>query len=232
MKKKFPALFLATMILFNSASMISASDSTVQYTANVEKAIAGERFDVTIAFNDISDAVCYAVMVDDNVLSASGISFVESVEIGENKAALFAPDPNDPNDVAAAYGNPVLLHGDYVRYTFEVPETAAEGSEISISFRTVVYDANNKEISHTDVETLTLIVEKPVPAFVKGDIDLSGFVDIADAMLLFQHSMVPAFYPIEYTGRIDLNLDGALDIADAMLLFQYSMLPDLFPIPD
>ena len=63
-----------------------------------------------------------------------------------------------------------------------------------------------------------------------GDIDGNGVVDINDALLLFQHSMVPDIYPITYEGNVDFDKNGVLDINDCLLLFQYSMLPDLYPI--
>ncbi|MBR5870370.1 MAG: leucine-rich repeat protein, partial [Clostridia bacterium] len=68
------------------------------------------------------------------------------------------------------------------------------------------------------------------PKDLLGDINLDGSVDIADAQLLFMHSMLPDLYPIDYTGNIDYTGDGAVDIADAQYLFMYSMLPDLYPI--
>ena len=65
---------------------------------------------------------------------------------------------------------------------------------------------------------------------VLGDINGDLTVDMDDAVLLFQHSMLPELYPISYTGNTDFNNSGAVDIDDAILLFQYSMLPDLYPI--
>lgn len=69
--------------------------------------------------------------------------------------------------------------------------------------------------------------ETPVKA---GDINCDDTVDINDAMVLFQHSMLPEMFPIDYPGSADFNGDGAVDINDAMRLFQHSMLPDIFPL--
>jgi len=63
-----------------------------------------------------------------------------------------------------------------------------------------------------------------------GDIDMNGAVDIADAIVLFRHSMLPDLYPIAYSGDVDFTNDGLVDIVDAIRLFQYSMLPDLYPL--
>ena len=79
--------------------------------------------------------------------------------------------------------------------------------------------------------TVMLKAEEPeVPAQLLGDINLDGSVDISDAQLLFQYSMMPDFYPIGYKGNVDFNGDGNVDIADAQRLFQYSMMPDFYPI--
>lgn len=79
--------------------------------------------------------------------------------------------------------------------------------------------------------TLVGTPETPeTPKSIPGDITGDSKVDINDAMLLFQHTMLPSMFPISYTGSIDFNGDGSVDINDAMRLFQYSMLPNLFPL--
>ena len=68
------------------------------------------------------------------------------------------------------------------------------------------------------------------PAYTKGDINGDGSLDLADAILLFQHTMLPDLYPINYPGNPDFTKDDSVDLADAILLFKHSMLPDLYPI--
>ncbi len=70
-----------------------------------------------------------------------------------------------------------------------------------------------------------------VKVYQKGDIDLNGAVDIQDANLLFNHSMLPNTFEIEYPGIIDFTEDGIIDIDDATLLFNHSMVPDHVPLP-
>lgn len=65
---------------------------------------------------------------------------------------------------------------------------------------------------------------------ILGDINADGLVDIQDAMTLFQHSMMPDVYTIDYPGMIDFDKNETLDLADALYLFQHSMMPDQFPI--
>jgi hypothetical protein len=68
------------------------------------------------------------------------------------------------------------------------------------------------------------------PAYIKGDINGDGSVDIADALSLFMFSMLPEQYPLDYAGNSDFTGDGNVDIADALRVFMYSMLPDQYPL--
>jgi len=65
---------------------------------------------------------------------------------------------------------------------------------------------------------------------VCGDVSGDHVVDFQDALLLFQHMMVPGLYPLNYPGSIDFNEDGVIDIGDSLRLYQHAMLPDLYPI--
>jgi hypothetical protein len=80
-----------------------------------------------------------------------------------------------------------------------------------------------------DVEVWGTLIEVE-PDYVIGDLDASGVVDIEDAILLFNHSMLGDLYPIDYAGDIDFDASGEVDIEDAILLFNHSVLPDLYPI--
>jgi len=65
---------------------------------------------------------------------------------------------------------------------------------------------------------------------ILGDMNGDEIVDISDALMLFQHCMLPDVYSIDYPGTLDLDKSGIVDIRDAMRLFQYSMLPNMYPI--
>ena len=69
-----------------------------------------------------------------------------------------------------------------------------------------------------------------LPAFLLGDIDGNEFVDLDDCLVLFQYSMFPDIYPVEYTGNMDYDHNGVVDLDDCLALFQYSMFPDIYPI--
>lgn len=114
--------------------------------------------------------------------------------------------------------------GTLLEVTFEMKGTW-ETTELSLS-DIDVSDEGGKILTPENPKNAT--VEKPKA--VKGDINGDASVDINDAILLFQHSMLPDMYPVTYPYSIDFTKDGNVDINDAILLFQYSMLPDLYPI--
>ncbi len=66
--------------------------------------------------------------------------------------------------------------------------------------------------------------------YIPGDIDGNGELDIQDALALFKYSMLPATYPLEYSGDVDFNRDGEINIQDALQLFKHSMLPSVYPL--
>ena len=81
-----------------------------------------------------------------------------------------------------------------------------------------------------EVEVWGVLEEVETPDYLVGDLDGSGVVDLADAILLFNHSMLGDIYPIDYAGNIDFTGDEVVDLADAILLFNHSMLPDIYPL--
>lgn len=231
MKKKTTAILLAA-VLSCGMPTLSAADTvyTVQYKASAGTVAPGGTFDVTVSFNGIPNAVGYAVMLDNDSLTASDVTCTKVSEIAGTKAPFFAPDPNDANDVAAAYLAPTTLNGDFIRYTFTIPANAVPGSTITLVFDDSVLDSNNMELTDSDYAEIEITVKEQQGGWVLGDINGDGSVDIKDAMTLFQHSLLPDLFPITYEGSVDFTKDGAVDIKDAIAVFQYSMLPDLFPL--
>lgn len=64
-----------------------------------------------------------------------------------------------------------------------------------------------------------------------GDINADGIVNVADALELFRYTMIPDWYPIDYSGILDFDSNGLIDLNDAVHLFRYSMMPDWYPLP-
>lgn len=63
-----------------------------------------------------------------------------------------------------------------------------------------------------------------------GDINLDDNVNSDDAIVLLQHVLFPALYPIEYRGSVDFNNDGNVNSDDAIRLLQFVLFPSLYPI--
>jgi len=68
------------------------------------------------------------------------------------------------------------------------------------------------------------------PDRLRGDINTDDALNIDDALLLFQYSMLPDVYSVDYIGKLDYTGDGEVNIDDALCLFQYSILPDVYPL--
>ena len=62
----------------------------------------------------------------------------------------------------------------------------------------------------------------------KGDINLDGYVNDEDVILLLWHTLLPDLYPIEADG--DINGDDYVNDEDVILLLWHTLLPDLYPI--
>jgi len=162
MKKRTIGVAAALIVSACAAPGLFAgnTESAVTYTQPAECVEPGGTFDVVIGFDNIDNAVGYAVMLDDSgidesVCSMLGIYFEE---IGRYPAAIFEPDPSDFNDVGAAYLNETDLDGDYVRYSITIPETAESGSVLDFAFTTKVLDKNNKDISASSETIISVTV--------------------------------------------------------------------------
>ena len=75
-----------------------------------------------------------------------------------------------------------------------------------------------------------IAIEKPDVPELPGDITGDGTLNIDDALALFQFSILPDVYPVDYRWEMDFTGDGEVDIDDALRLFQHSMLPDVYPL--
>ena len=96
---------------------------------------------------------------------------------------------------------------------------------------TAFVDADeNGVLDDGEVSATCAVTVVEAPDELLGDIDGNGSVDANDAIKLFQYSMFPSVYPIEYTGSVDFDKNGSVDSNDAIRLFQYSMFPGIYPI--
>ena len=71
------------------------------------------------------------------------------------------------------------------------------------------------------VNYIALVAEQnTAPAVLRGDVNLSGDVSVADAVLVQKHIIVSASLQVDQAGRADLNEDGIINVYDLALLKQ------------
>lgn len=63
---------------------------------------------------------------------------------------------------------------------------------------------------------------------LKGDMNVDGRLNSADAVYLLYHSLLGDAYPVQQSG--DLNGDGSVSGADAVRLLYHSLLPGQYPL--
>jgi hypothetical protein len=117
----------------------------------------------------------------------------------------------------------------YTEYAFDGETDEDEDMTDAVAFKYFrIWNKDNCD-GYGEIEIWATLVEEE-PEYLLGDITGDNSVDILDAVLLFQHSMMPEAYPVSYAGNLDVTKDGNIDINDAVLLFQYSMMPEVYPI--
>ncbi|MCA8961240.1 MAG: dockerin type I repeat-containing protein [Planctomycetes bacterium] len=85
----------------------------------------------------------------------------------------------------------------------------------------------------TLLTTLLLLfaVSAPADAFVRGDLDGAGVVDISDAISILSELFDPFAPPLTCADAADVNDDGIIDIGDAVFLLAALFQPGSDPIP-
>ena len=167
-----------------------------------------------------------------NSIAISGITYDKSImtftefsDYEHIEDLTILPPTFDEEKMAIVIGlkNAAAFDGDICTLNFKINENALEGVT-NIDASSVV------KLKSAEIPSAVASGKVNVRLQTLGDIDGNDTVDIDDAVLLFQYSMLPELYPISYAGNLDFNKDGTVDIDDAVRLFQYSMLPDLYPL--
>ncbi len=125
--------------------------------------------------------------------------------------------------IMAPLKNTAKFDGKFCAVEFKIKENAPE-CEVKINASSV--SKNGAVVLNSAVQPAVVTIRHQIPGDITGDEN----VDIYDAVALFQYSMLPDMYPVEYSGSMDFNKDGVVDIFDAVLVFQHSMLPDMYPL--
>jgi len=186
------------------------------------KGMRGEVVEVEIFLENtepISSVSLFNLTYSSSALTFAGFADYEDIEV----KCLSASYDEDSREISLVLAENEVLEGSLGKILFTVKDDAQKGI-YSIGI-TPVITADEVEFNTARAYSEILVTDT-----LLGDINTDGTVDINDARLLFQHSILPDVYPIDYTGSLDFTKNGTVDIEDAKLLFRYSMLPELYPL--
>ena len=134
----------------------------------------------------------------------------EDLDTEANKERFFAGIPNIPNKdkdkmaIVIGLKTAAAFDGDICTLDFKVNDNAVEGSTSTVNATSILKNGSNVISSKVTPGVVTVRVQ------LLGDIDGNESVDIDDAVLLFQHSMLPDIFPISYVGNVDFDKNGTV----------------------
>jgi len=208
---------------YEEAVYASAESAQVMFTLGEAAVRPGEIAEVDVmveSTTEINSIALYDMTYDSDVFTFVGFGDIEAME---EKCLFPGGFDEEKGIITLALKGKEVLTDKICTLQFRVNEDAPEGTwEIGMSSKVKL----TAEVLSSEVT----VGEITVRHRILGDINGDDSVDIDDALLLFQHSMLPEHYPVEYPGSLDFTKDGSVDIDDALRLFQYSMLPEHYPI--
>lgn len=201
----------------------TVTNAKANFTLSSVSGRPGDAVKVKLHFKSeekINSIAVFGISYNKDVLAFEGFEDYQHLE-----EMTILPPSFDEEKMAIVIGlkSSVAFDGDLCTLNFKIKEDAAEGS-YDVTADSTVKMKSTQISSAVHSGKITVYMQKT------GDIDGNDTIDIDDAVLLFQYSMLPGLYPISYAGNLDFNKDGTIDIEDAVRLFQYSMLPDLYPL--
>ena len=198
-------------------------NAKAKFTLSETSGRPGDTVKITLSLKTeetVNSIAISGITYDKSIMTFTGFSDYEHIE-----DLTILPPTFDEEKMAIVIGlkNAAAFDGDICTLNFKINENALEGVT-NIDASSVV------KLKSVEIPSAVASGKVNVRLQTLGDIDGNDTVDIDDAVLLFQYSMLPELYPISYAGNLDFNKDGTVDIDDAVRLFQYSMLPDLYPL--
>lgn len=198
-------------------------NAKAKFTLSETSGRPGDTVKITLSLKTeetVNSIAISGITYDKSIMTFTGFSDYEHIE-----DLTILPPTFDEEKMAIVIGlkNAAAFDGDICTLNFKINENALEGVT-NIDASSVV------KLKSAEIPSAVASGKVNVRLQTLGDIDGNDTVDIDDAVLLFQYSMLPELYPISYAGNLDFNKDGTVDIDDAVRLFQYSMLPDLYPL--
>ena len=198
-------------------------NAKAKFTLSETSGRPGDTVKITLSLKTeetVNSIAISGITYDKSIMTFTGFSDYEHIE-----DLTILPPTFDEEKMAIVIGlkNAAAFDGDICTLNFKINENALEGVT-NIDASSVV------KLKSAEIPSAVASGKVNIRLQTLGDIDGNDTVDIDDAVLLFQYSMLPELYPISYAGNLDFNKDGTVDIDDAVRLFQYSMLPDLYPL--
>lgn len=198
-------------------------NAKAKFTLSEASGRPGDTVKITLSLKTeetVNSIAISGITYDKSIMTFTGFSDYEHIE-----DLTILPPTFDEEKMAIVIGlkTAAAFDDDICTLNFKINENALEGVT-NIDASSVV------KLKSAEIPSAVASGKVNVRLQTLGDIDGNDTVDIDDAVLLFQYSMLPELYPISYAGNLDFNKDGTVDIDDAVRLFQYSMLPDLYPL--
>lgn len=198
-------------------------NAKAKFTLSETSGRPGDTVKITLSLKTeetVNSIAISGITYDKSIMTFTGFSDYEHIE-----DLTILPPTFDEEKMAIVIGlkNAAAFDGDICTLNFKINENALEGVT-NIDASSVV------KLKSVEIPSAVASGKVNIRLQTLGDIDGNDTVDIDDAVLLFQYSMLPELYPISYAGNLDFNKDGTVDIDDAVRLFQHSMLPDLYPL--
>jgi len=246
----------ATTVVAEGEEVNLCQIAKISYTGTVEEGSVEDAFDgsittgVKLGANNTDNAI---ILELDQPAIVSYFTFSGWDRDGDglidppwniHGTSLYGSNDGESWDFIMQFGDPYWEYDDYA-YDLESAKTTTYATEYAFDgeededadmmepaefrFYKVCTDERGWP-DWSEIEVWGTLVEVETPDYLVGDLDGSGVVDLADAILLFNHSMLGDIYPIDYAGNIDFTGDEVVDLADAILLFNHSMLPDIYPL--
>jgi len=212
-----PAMAIGAFIDFtNPIEAIETINPTIKVAAIQGK--KGEIVDVAITIEDnpgLADAplvfrfddglTLIEFITDDSMMTLDALSDVD------NGTALLT------NATANGFTGTTL-----VVLRLKISDTAQEGlKNVTVTIPMGLANKDTEIVSHTIINGGVTILAESAPAFLLGDVNRDGKVDILDVNMLYQYVRGIITLKAEELLAADANKDGKVDILDVNMLYQF-----------
>ena len=181
---------------------------------------------VTIAYKiDTTDAenntrailsIQWVASYDDSVLQLSAVEMPKITKGAAYNTTKAGVVKANASSIAPAYQ--VKADDDFIVFRFKVLK--AGETEVSVTLTDLAFEENMPEPT-TEAPATAAPTTKPVPAYLLGDVNDDGDIDITDVTLVQQQAAEVISFSESQLLAGDVNKDGRVDISDATLIQKY-----------